>query len=193
MKTSSINPFEICDTEAMEIHIQKVIDEAPPFGSPENIAQLEVAHKAGERLAVLITLPSNTPTNGLTDIERHRMQSLNWFMQPKDARSSVQPGLVNSWNRARLPLSDDSTYHAINRLLDHEMQPKDWHSLLEKLEEVRDDIQGRANANADEWMRFRMVVIDLVIYAEQSSDFTFRRGVVELARRTEPVAPHAPE
>ena len=60
---NTLNPFELCDTEAMAQHISKVLADAPPFGSPENLAELESFRKQGEQLATLIALPTGIRPN----------------------------------------------------------------------------------------------------------------------------------
>lgn len=60
---NTLNPFELCDTEAMAQHISKALADAPPFGSPESLAELESFRKQGEQLAALIALPTDTRPN----------------------------------------------------------------------------------------------------------------------------------
>ena len=60
---NTLNPFAFCDAEALTEYVRKGLENAPPFGSPENLAQLEEAATSGEQMAALITLPTDTPAN----------------------------------------------------------------------------------------------------------------------------------
>jgi hypothetical protein len=54
------NPFAVSSAEEIVSRVKRILDTAPPFGSPENIAQLHAARKEGEQFKALLTSPTNT-------------------------------------------------------------------------------------------------------------------------------------
>jgi hypothetical protein len=58
--SNRFNPFEMCsEVDAVE-RIKRIVETAPPFGSPENLAQLEAARRDAERFLELARMPTDT-------------------------------------------------------------------------------------------------------------------------------------
>jgi hypothetical protein len=53
------NPFVECEDGKIAEHIWRIVEMAAPFGSPENLAELEAARRRGEQLVMLVTAPTN--------------------------------------------------------------------------------------------------------------------------------------
>ncbi|MBK3780187.1 hypothetical protein G3A43_07945 [Paraburkholderia aspalathi] len=60
---NTLNPFLVADTELITRRVQRILADAPPFGSPENIAQLQAAQQDAKRWTALALLPTNTLPN----------------------------------------------------------------------------------------------------------------------------------